>query len=100
MNTIKTTRAVRLVLIAITAAIVLTEPAFAQSAGSGVENVLQQIVTLLTGNIAKLLATIAVIIVGIAWMYGHMDGRKAGMVILGIGLVFGASQIVTTIAGQ
>ena len=74
------------------------EPAFAQGAG-GIETVLQNIVTLLTGNVAKLLATIAVIIVGIAWMFGYLDLRKAAYVVLGIGILFGASQIVSTISG-
>ncbi|WP_349956709.1 TrbC/VirB2 family protein [Rhizobium sp. ZPR3] len=76
----------------------MIEPAFAQSAG-GIETVLQNIVTLLTGNVAKLLATIAVIIVGIAWMFGYLDLRKAAYVVLGIGILFGASQIVSTISG-
>jgi type IV secretion system protein VirB2 len=85
----------------VAAMVILMEPAFAQSSGSGgIESALQQVVTLLTGNVAKLLATIAVIIVGIAWMFGHLDLRKAAYVVLGIGVVFGASQLVTTIAGQ
>ena len=77
---------------------VTIEPAFAQSTG-GIETVLQNIVTLLTGNVAKLLATIAVIIVGIAWMFGYLDLRKAAYVVLGIGIILGASQIVSTISG-
>ena len=78
--------------------IAMIEPAFAQSAG-GIETALQNIVTLLTGNVAKLLATIAVIIVVIAWMFGYLDLRKAAYVVLGIGILFGASQIVSTISG-
>ncbi|OYX88982.1 MAG: Type IV secretory pathway AvhB2 protein, partial [Xanthobacter sp. 17-67-6] len=53
----------------------------------------------LTGNVAKLLATIAVIVVGIAWMFGYLDLRKAAYVVLGIGIIFGAAQLVTTISG-
>ncbi|MFB2607534.1 TrbC/VirB2 family protein, partial [Rhizobium phaseoli] len=45
----------------------LVEPAFAQAAG--IETVLQNIVDMLTGNIARLLAVIAVIIICIAWMF-------------------------------
>ena len=96
------TRTAGLVAMAIVATVVLMEPAVAQSSGGsgGIESVLQQIVTLLTGNVAKLLATIAVITVGIAWMFGHLDFRKAAYVVLGIGIVFGASQLVTTLSGQ
>ncbi len=81
------------------AAIVATmiEPAFAQAAG--IETVLQNIVDMLTGNIAKLLATIAVIVICIAWMFGYMDLRRAGFWIIGIGGIFGATELVNTIVG-
>lgn len=85
-------------LMAAVIAIGTAEPAFAQATG-GIETVLQNIVTLLTGNVAKLLATIAVIVVGIAWMFGYLDLRKAAYVVLGIGIIFGASQLVSTISG-
>ncbi|MBB3643879.1 type IV secretion system protein VirB2 [Rhizobium sp. BK619] len=55
-------------LMAVALAACLAEPAFAQAAG--VETVLQNIVDMLTGNIARLLAVIAVIIICIAWIPG------------------------------
>ena len=76
----------------------LVEPAFAQAAG--VETVLQNIVDMLTGNIARLLAVIAVIIICIAWMFGYMDLRRAGFWIIGIGGIFGATELVNTIVGS
>lgn len=79
--------------------IAMVEPAAAQSLG-GVEKVLQNIVDALTGNVAKLLATIAVIVVGMAWMFGYLDLRKAGYVIFGVAILFGASEIVSTITGK
>jgi type IV secretion system protein VirB2 len=72
--------------------------AFAQGA-AGIESVLQNIVNLLTGNVARLLAIIATIIVGIAWMFGYLDLRKAAFVVLGVGIIFGATEIVNTISG-
>ena len=75
----------------------MIEPAFAQAAG--IETVLQNIVDMLTGNIAKLLATIAVIVICIAWMFGYMDLRRAGFWIIGIGGIFGATELVNTIVG-
>lgn len=83
-----------------TVAIVVTmvEPAFAQAAG--IETVLQNIVDMLTGNIAKLLAVIAVIVISIAWMFGYMDLRRAGYWIIGIGGIFGATELVNTIVGS
>ncbi|WP_018516981.1 TrbC/VirB2 family protein [Rhizobium leguminosarum] len=76
----------------------LVEPAFAQAAG--VETVLQNIVDMLTGNIARSLAVIAVIIICIAWMFGYMDLRRAGFWIIGIGGIFGATELVNTIVGS
>mgnify|MGYP003452810831 FL=1 len=75
----------------------LVEPSFAQT--GGIESVLQNIVNMLTGNVARLLAIIAVIIVGIAWMFGYLDLRKAAFVVLGIGIIFGATEIVNMISG-
>ena len=77
--------------------IALVEPALAQTAN--IEGVLQNIVTMLTGNVARLLATLAVIIVGIAWMFGYLDLRKAAYVVLGVAITFGASEVVSTLTG-
>lgn len=73
----------------------MVEPSSAQ----GIENVLQNIVNMLQGNVARLLAIIAVIIVGIAWMFGYLDLRKAAFVVLGIGIIFGATELVNMISG-
>ncbi|MBY5770085.1 Type IV secretory pathway AvhB2 protein [Rhizobium leguminosarum bv. viciae] len=85
-------------LMAVVIVVSLAEPAFAQAAG--VETVLQNIVDMLTGNIARLLAVIAVIIICIAWMFGYMDLRRAGFWIIGIGGIFGATELVNTIVGS
>lgn len=85
-------------VMAIVTVIVTAQPAFAQAAG--IETVLQNIVDLLTGNIARLLAVIAVIIICIAWMFGYMDLRRAGFWIIGIGGIFSATELVNTIVGS
>ena len=77
---------------------ILIEPAFAQAAG--IESILQNIVDLLTGNIFRLIATIAVILIAIAWMFGYMDLRRAGYWIIGIGVIAGSSELVSTIVGN
>ena len=78
--------------------VVLIDPAFAQAAG--IETILQNILDLLTGNIFRLLATIAIIIIAIRWMFGYMDLRSAGQWIIGIGVIAGASELVGTIIGS
>ncbi|ATO57472.1 TrbC/VirB2 family protein [Bartonella sp. 1-1C] len=78
-------------------------PAYADSAASGMGNldtVLRNIVSMMTGTTAKLIATICVAAVGIGWMYGVIDLRKAAYCVLGIGIVFGASAFVTLLMGS
>lgn len=79
--------------------LLLATPAFAQTAGTDAATLLQNILTYLTGNVARVLAIIAVVIVGIVWMFGLFDLRRAALVILGIVVVFGSAQIVATLTG-
>lgn len=74
--------------------IALSEPAFAQSFGK-IETALQKIIEALTGNIARAIATIAIAGVGLAWMAGYVEMRKAFFVFVGIGIVMGAPQIAS-----
>ena len=97
--TISTLRpALATALIAGVLTLTLVEPALAQTAN--IEGVLQKVVDMLTGEVARLLAIIAVIVVGIAWMFGYLDLRKAAYVVLGVAIVFGASEIVSTLTGS
>lgn len=72
----------------------LVEPAAAQN----VEGLLQNVLDLLTGNTARLLAVIAVVLLGVAAMFGIFDWRKVGMVVFGIIVIFGAAEIVNLIS--
>ena len=49
----------------------------------------------------RLVSTVflVVVIVGILWMFGLFDLRRAAIVILGIVVVFGAAEIVGLITG-
>lgn len=86
------------IVMATTIVATLAEPAFAQAAG--IESILQNVVDMLTGNIFRLIATIAVIIIAIAWMFGYMDLRRACYWIVGIGVIAGSSELVNTIIGS
>jgi type IV secretion system protein VirB2 len=76
-------------------------PALAQTAGVGGDlgGFIQNIIDLLNSGIIRGLAVLAVIITGIAWMFGHLDLRRAGTVVIGIIVIFGASTIVDLITG-
>jgi type IV secretory pathway VirB2 component (pilin) len=82
--------------IAMAATLMTVQPAFASA---NVEGLLQNVVDMLTGNTARLLAILAVVVVGILWMFGLFDLRRAAIVILGIVVVFGAAEIVGLITG-
>ncbi|AGF76299.1 TrbC/VirB2 family protein [Bartonella vinsonii] len=95
------------VIMLLLTALVVLDPSYAAStAASGanslgnVDNVLQSIVTMMTGNTARLIAIICVAAVGIGWMYGFIDLRKAAYCIIGIGIVFGAPALVGKLVGS
>lgn len=77
----------------------LAEAAYAQEAFSRISTILQRIIDTINGPVGRSLAIIAVMMVGLAWMFGRMDVKQAGAVIVGIGVVFGAAQIVGVMAG-
>ena len=75
------------------------EPAFAQGVGGNVGTFIQNIIDLLNSNVIRGLAIIAIIITGVAWMFGHLDMRRAGTVVVGIIVIFSAAGIVDLITG-
>ena len=81
------------------AALLTLTLATAAPAYADIASVLQNVISMMNGTVAKSLAIIAVMLTGFAWMFGHLDMRKAGMVIFGIALVFGATEIVSAISG-
>lgn len=83
-------------------ALIVIDPSYASNGSQGfgkLDSVLSSIVDTMTGGTARLIAVICVIGVGIAWMYGFFDLRKAAFVIIGIGIVFGAPSLVGKFIG-
>jgi type IV secretion system protein VirB2 len=80
----------------------MADPALAQAAGGATGNIgtfIQNIINLLNNNVIRGLAVVAIIITGLAWMFGHIDLRRAGTVVVGIIVVFSAATIVDLITG-
>ncbi|EJF78999.1 TrbC/VirB2 family protein [Bartonella doshiae] len=94
-----------IVIMLLVAVLVISNPSFAAAAVSNssglgkVDSVLQSIVNMMTGSTARLIAIICVAAVGIGWMSGFIDLRKAAYCILGIGIVFGAPALVGSLMG-
>jgi type IV secretion system protein VirB2 len=81
------------------AAVLAAGPAVAQAAGGELGGFIQNIIDLLNSGVVRGLAVLAVIITGIVWMFGQIDLRRAGTVVVGIIVIFGASTIVDMITG-
>lgn len=79
----------------------LASPALAQtsSVGGNIGAFIENIIDLLNSSVIRGLAIIAIIITGIAWMFGHIDMRRAGTVVVGIIVIFSAAGIVDLIVG-
>ncbi|WP_332066260.1 TrbC/VirB2 family protein [Bartonella sp. CB189] len=92
-----------IVIMLLLTALIASNPTYAATTpGSfgNVDNVLENIVSMMTGATAKLMAIICVAAVGIGWMYGFIDLRKTAYCILGIGIVFGAPNLVGKLMGS
>jgi type IV secretory pathway VirB2 component (pilin) len=101
LNLPLSSRTLATVCLAAAITLVVVDPALAQSTGAGgnLGTFIQNIINLLNNNIIRGLAIIAIIVTGIAWMFGHLDLRRAGTVIIGIIVIFGAATIVDLITG-
>ena len=95
-------RTVAVTALALFLLMTVVEPAMAQattSSGGNIGTFVQNIINLLNNNVTRGLAILAIIVTGIAWMFGHLDMRRAGTVIVGIIVVFGSATIVDLITG-
>lgn len=88
-----------LALALLAGAALAASPAHAQAVGGDIGGFIQNIIDLLNSGVVRGLAVIAVIVTGIVWMFGHIDLRRAGTVVVGIIVIFGASTIVDLITG-
>ncbi|WP_082640619.1 TrbC/VirB2 family protein [Aureimonas sp. N4] len=93
--TIASRKSVALLVMACSIALSATDPARAQE----FSGVLQNIVDMLTGDTARLLAVLGVIITGFLWIFGYLDLRRCAIVVAGIVILFSAEEIVGMITG-
>ncbi len=75
-------------------------PAWAQGMNqTQVDTMVQAILNVLTGPIAKGLAAIALVVAGYMFFFGQASKALIGSIILGCFIVFGAGWIVDMISG-
>jgi type IV secretion system protein VirB2 len=76
-----------------------SHPAFADMGGLPWETPLQVVVNALNGSTGTLLATLAVMAVGVLALAGRVSWAHAGAVLFGIACIFGAARIVAIFNG-
>ena len=81
------------------ASILNAAPVFADMGGLPWETPLQVIVSALNGSTGTLLATLAVMVVGVLALAGRVSWAHAGAVLFGIACIFGAARIVSIFNG-
>lgn len=80
--------------------VMVSDPAMAQSIDlSPVTTLLQGIIDTITGPLGIAIATLAVVGVGISWLFGIIDFRQAMFVVVAIAIVAGAATITSAIWG-
>ena len=85
-------------IVTVLLALFIVEPATAQELAP-LENVVDFLVSFLTGAFARSVAIIAVAVMGYLGLTGRLRWGVAGSIIVGISLIFGAASIVDAVAG-
>lgn len=89
-----------LFIVAFIAFILLPQNAYASALFDSGTNFLTALQDLLTNTWARIIAIIAVVLLGFAWMFGRISWQIAASVVCGIILVFGAPAIVDSVSGS
>jgi type IV secretory pathway VirB2 component (pilin) len=74
-------------------AIVLTSSA-AYAAGNSIEQVMCNVILIMTGTTGKAIATVCIIALGAGALFGKVSWNAAMLAVLGAGLLFGAASVV------
>ena len=87
-------------LLVVLTAFVMLLPDMAHATDTRMGNVLCTVALWFTGNTGKGLATIAITVIGIGALLGKVSWGMAMIVGIGVAIVFGASQIVSTMGAS
>ena len=69
------------------------------SAAVGDAEAIDKIIEYINSRVARSLAILAVMLLGMGWWFGQIDWKRAGGIIFGVGVVFGAAEFVDMIRG-
>jgi type IV secretory pathway VirB2 component (pilin) len=80
--------------------LIISDSAFASAGNDIIGITLCKLTQNLTGGTAKAIATLAIFTVGCGLFMGKMDWKTAAMVAVGVGIIFGAPQLVNWISSS
>lgn len=91
----------RFVLICVTALMlhVALSVGVPDPASAGVAEAIDKIIEYINSRVARSLAILAVMLLGMGWWFGQIDWKRAGGIIFGVGVVFGSAEFVDMIRG-
>ena len=69
------------------------------AASAGVAEAIDKIIEYINSRVARSLAILAVMLLGMGWWFGQIDWKRAGGIIFGVGVVFDAAEFVDMIRG-
>ena len=79
--------------------IVLPDVAHAAGGFDKITSVLTSITQTVIGPLGKAICVLGIVAVGLMWVFGQMDPKRALLVVIGIGVIFGANEIASALTG-
>lgn len=82
-------------------AVLAVSPELAHAAGGfdKITSVLTSITQTVIGPLGKAICVLGIVAVGLMWVFGQMDPKRALLVVVGIGVIFGANEIAAALTG-
>ncbi len=79
--------------------VVLPDVAHAAGGFDKITSVLTSITQTVIGPLGKAICVLGIVAVGLMWVFGQMDPKRALLVVVGIGVIFGANEIAAALTG-
>ena len=79
--------------------VLLPDVAHAAGGFDKITSVLTSITQTVIGPLGKAICVLGIVAVGLMWVFGQMDPKRALLVVVGIGVIFGANEIAAALTG-
>ena len=79
--------------------VLLPDVAHAAGGFDKITSVHTSITQTVIGPLGKAICVLGIVAVGLMWVFGQMDPKRALLVVIGIGVIFGANEIAAALTG-